>query len=204
MGERLVIVNQINGQNINAIYYHWSNYTATAVAEVLALSDGIQTYYDDIDNKTPYSPIDTFNLACLESISGISTYNTESRTYYRKVTGEDYDVDKLDRSLGLIHFTENDIMEALDAAEGMVYIDWEIDDIGRPISDRTRVDLIGVIYRESPDYEEEFPEISAQQRQNPKSYTLDNIKLTELDDFYTQLPEEWYDAQENNYYSQTG
>lgn len=204
MGERLVIVNQINGQNINAIYYHWSNYTATAVAEVLALSDGIQTYYDDIDNKTPYSPIDTFNLACLESISGISTYNTESRTYYRKVTGEDYDVDRLDRSLGLIHFTENDIMEALDAAEGMVYIDWEIDDIGRPISDRTRVDLIGVIYRESPDYEEEFPEISAQQRQNPKSYTLDNIKLTELDDFYTQLPEEWYDAQENNYYSQTG
>ena len=161
MGERLVIVNQINGQNINAIYYHWSNYTATAVAEVLALSDGIQTYYDDIDNKTPYSPIDTFNLACLESISGISTYNTESRTYYRKVTGEDYDVDRLDRSLGLIHFTENDIMEALDAAEGMVYIDWEIDDIGRPISDRTRVDLIGVIYRESPDYEEEFPEISA-------------------------------------------
>lgn len=57
MGERLVIVNQINGDTINAIYYHWSNYTQTAVAEVLALSDGIQTYYDDIDNKTPYSPM---------------------------------------------------------------------------------------------------------------------------------------------------
>ena len=39
MGERLVIVNQINGYTINAIYYHWSNYTQTAVAEVLALSD---------------------------------------------------------------------------------------------------------------------------------------------------------------------
>lgn len=204
MGERLVIINQIDGQNVNAIYYHWSNYTQTAVQEVLALSDGIQTYYDDIDHKTPYSPIDTFNLACLESISGISSENTESRDYYQKVTGEKYEVDKLDRSFGIIHFTENDIMDAIDAAEGTVYIDWEIDDNGRPISNKTKVDLIGVIYYESADYEEEFPEISAQQRQNPKSYTLDNIKLTELDDFYNQLPEEWYDEQENNYYSQKG
>lgn len=94
-------------------------------------------------------------------------------------------------------------MDAIDAAEGTVYIDWEIDDNGRPISNKTKVDLIGVIYYESADYEEEFPEISAQQRQNPKSYTLDNIKLTELDDFYNQLPEDWYDAQENKYYSKT-
>ena len=95
-------------------------------------------------------------------------------------------------------------MDAIAAAEGTVYIDWAIDAIGRPITDKTKVDLIGVIYRESADYEEDFPEISAQQRQNPKSYTLDNIKLSELDDFYNQLPNEWYDAQENNYYSQTG
>lgn len=29
-------------------------------------------------------------------------------------------------------------------------------------------------------------------------------QISELDDFYNQLPNEWYDAQENNYYSQTG
>ena len=201
MGERLVIINQIDGQYVNAIYYQWSNYTQTAVQEVLALSDGIETYYDDINDKTPYSPIDTFNLACFESVSGISSENTESREYYQKITGEICDP-KPDRSLGIIHFTENDMMEAIDCAEGTVYIDWEIDDNGRPISDKTKVDLIGVIYYESADYEEDFPEISAQQRQNPKSYTLDNIKLTELNDFYNQLPEEWYDEQENNYYSQ--
>lgn len=207
MGERLVIINQIDGQNVNAIYYHWSNYTLTAVQEVLALSDGIQTYYDEIDDKTPYLPIDTFNLACLESVSGISSENTESRDYYQKVTGEKYEVDKLDRSFGIIHFTENDIMDAIDAAEGTVYIDWKIDDNGRPISDKTKVDLIGVIYQESAEYEEEsaaYEEVFSELQENPKSYTLDNIKLSELDDFYNQLPEDWYDAQENKYYSQTG
>ena len=54
MGQRLVILNstpfiQTDDQlDTNAIYYHWSAYTDSAVVEITNLRDKVKDYYDSL------------------------------------------------------------------------------------------------------------------------------------------------------------
>lgn len=34
MGQVLIIQNKINGKSVNTIYYHWSAYTESSIAEL--------------------------------------------------------------------------------------------------------------------------------------------------------------------------
>ena len=83
MGQRLVILNstpfiQTNDQiYTSAIYYHWSAYTDSAVVEITNLRDSVEEYYDQYYNSTS-NRLDFFNLACLNTISGIAPQYEES------------------------------------------------------------------------------------------------------------------------------
>ena len=45
MGQRLVIQNQINGESVNVIYYHWSAYTESAIEELKEFANRLSVNY---------------------------------------------------------------------------------------------------------------------------------------------------------------
>lgn len=103
MGQRLVIQNRINGVTINAIYYHWSGYTDSAISEA-------QDLFDVIVEQNPATP-DELNLVCYhylkENGGGLSWTKPESQAYLEKIDPT-FDIKTAggDRNCGLITFYE--------------------------------------------------------------------------------------------------
>lgn len=116
MEQRLVITNMIDGERVNNIYYHWSAYTDSTIAEIKNLVTVLSENFKP--NKNSQEREKEFNKACLAAISGVSTSDTESLDYVRQHLYPDYQNIHPDRSLGLIAFTENDMDRNDDLAEG--------------------------------------------------------------------------------------
>lgn len=131
MGQKLVIQNFTPFQNenqdptipTNAIYYHWSAYTESAIEEIKQLKRKVENYYDQFYNSTT-NKLDFFNLACLNAISGISPQHEKSVKYIENLLEEPYDTTKVNRTDGMIGFTEDDINHIQCWSEGTVDIDW--------------------------------------------------------------------------------
>ena len=126
MGQRLVIQNRINGTTINAIYYHWSGYTDSAISEA-------QDLFDVIVKQNPATP-DDLNLVCYhylkENGGGLSWNKPESQAYLEKIDPT-FDIKTAggDRTCGLIAF-DNESSALIDRSECDIIFDWSLTEQG--------------------------------------------------------------------------
>ena len=217
MGQRLVISNRINGQEVNNIYYHWSAYTISSIQELIELRDKIIEYYQSCNNELVHtipvtqammndlSFIDFFNLACLNAVSGISDEDESSMDYVSKITNQLYrnDDDELDRNLGLIAFSEHGRECNLYWSEGTLVVDWIFENNQLDL-DKSKFDMSELYssYNET-DFMICFnndKEILKELKEEPMSIQMKELPIKEANDdlieIIDNMPNCWYDDQE--------
>lgn len=210
MGQRLVILNstpfvQTNDQlDTNAIYYHWSAYTDSAVVEITNLRDGVQEYYDEHYN-TSVNRLDFFNLACLNAVSGVAPQYEESVKYIESLTNQPYDSSHVNRNDGMIGFTPTDIDHILDWSEGTVDINWVFNENGHPDFDKSTFCYESLVSSwDVEDFKEAFDKTDSDVEEIKKirlNVDLCQVPLYESDILYNKLPEFWYDPSIDRIYS---
>ena len=161
MGQVLIIQNKINGKSANTIYYHWSAYTESSIAEldgfVNSLSHKYRNRFDkflsmltdkgrDIIEKldngslTNNEQIELFNTLCYFVVSGISSSRQESLNYISKYT-IDTDRENVNRNFGMLAVAEKDQNNHLIWSDGTIVVDWAFDEKGYPDFERTVFDF---------------------------------------------------------------
>lgn len=203
MGQRLVINNIIDGDTVNAIYYHWSAYTNAALDEIENLRDCIASFYEHtiLDKQ---DQIKNFNQACLKASSGVSDYHDASYEYAKK--NFDYNKQTANRNEGMIAFTEIDIDEFMDWSEGTVWIYWEFDHNKNIDIEKSTFNFHQLVscYDEN-DFHECFDFLSDDEIQdlkdNPANIEVDHIPVNDAGYYIETLPEYWYDSRDNYFYA---
>lgn len=199
MGQRLVIVNSINEEQVNTLYYHWSAYTDAALSVIGMLRDSVVSEY----NKLP-KDMDTtvrFNVASMRSASGVSSGHTTSKDYISKYLTKNELADALrgNRNEGLIAFTEDDMDDLLGWSEGTVYIEWMIDAEGNIDLEHTTFDIMQLLFTyEKENWLEYFGDDAAsawaKMEKEPRSAgDLTAIAIENAESYIDELPNEWYD-----------
>lgn len=210
MGQRLVILNstpfiQTDDQiDTNAIYYHWSAYTDSAVVEITNLRDSVEDYYDKHYNSTS-NRLDFFNLACLNAVSGVAPQYEESIKYIKSLTNQPYDSSHVNRNDGMIGFTPTDIDHILYWSEGTVDINWVFDENGYPDFDKSTFCYESLVSSwEIEEFKEAFDKSDSDVEQIKKiklNIDLYDIPLSESEYLYDKLPEFWYEPSIDRIYS---
>ena len=210
MGQRLVILNstpfiQTNDQlDTNAIYYHWSAYTDSAVVEITNLRDSVEDYYDKYYNSTS-NRLDFFNLACLNAVSGIAPQYEESVRYIESLTNQPYDSSHVNRNDGMIGFTPTDIDHILDWSEGTVDINWVFDEYGHPDIYKSTFCYESLVSSwDVEEFKDAFDKTDSDVEQIKKiklDVDLYQVPLYESDILYDKIPEFWYDPSIDRIYS---
>lgn len=161
MGQVLIIQNRINGKSVNTIYYHWSAYTESSIAELDGFANSLSHKYhnrfdaflstltdkgrdliEKFDNRslTHEESVNLFNLICYSVISGISPSRKESLDYMSQFTS-DTDRENVNRNFGMLAITEKDQNDHLIWSEGTIIVDWAFDEKGYPDFERTVFDF---------------------------------------------------------------
>ena len=157
MGQVLIIQNRINGKSVNTIYYHWSAYTESSIAELDTFTNSLSHKYhnrfdaflstltdkgrdliEKLDNGslTNNEQIELFNTLCYFVVSGISSSRQESLNYISKYT-IDTDRENVNRNFGMLAIAEKDQNNHLLWSDGTIVVDWAFDDQGYPDFERT-------------------------------------------------------------------
>ena len=199
MGQRLVIANYTTElEPTNAIYYHWSAYTNSALEELNGLRDAIVDYYENLDTeiKTEEDQKNHFNLACLSAISGITGSDEKSLKYIQSLN-PDYTNEDANRNEGIISFTDEGVENLLFWSEGTVCIYWEFNEDGTPNFEKTTFDFNSLVFNE---VEEELVDegyYSRNQLNNMKlhglNYDLEVLSFDDITELQDDLPSVWYD-----------
>ena len=212
MGQRLVIQNftpfQKENQDLttptNAIYYHWSAYTESAIEEIKQLKRKVENYYDQFYDSTT-NKLDFFNLACLNAVSGIAPQYKKSVTYIEKLLEKTYDSSNINRTDGMIGFTEDDINHIQYWSEGTVDIDWVFDENGKPNFEKSTFNFWALLSSDTPkDYKDWYNKSNDEIKEikNIKcDVDIQQIPLSEVETILDQLPEEFYDPDEDRIYT---
>ena len=161
MGQVLIIQNKINEKSVNTIYYHWSAYTESSIAEldsfVNSLSHKYHNRFDaflstltdkgrdliekfDNGSLTDNEKIDLFNLMTYFSVSGTGASDKDSLKYLSQFT-TDTDRENVNRNFGMLAITEKDQNDHLIWSEGTIIVDWAFDDQGYPDFEKTVFDF---------------------------------------------------------------
>ena len=215
MGQRLVIQNftpfqKENQEQIfptNAIYYHWSAYTESAIYEIKQLKRKIEEYYKNIYD--PYAKkVDVFNIACLNAVSGIAPQYEKSVKYIENLLEEPYDTSKVNRNDGMIGFIEDDIDHIQYWSEGTVNIYWVFDEEGKPDFKKSTFDFWALLSSNTPeDYKDWYNKSDAEIEEIKKikcGVNIQQISLSEVETILDQLPEEFYEPDEYRIYTYIG
>lgn len=213
MGQRLVIQNQINGESVNVIYYHWSAYTESAIEELKEFANRLSVNYknqsdslfamltnagreliEKLDNGslTDNEKIDLFNLMTYFSVSGTGASDNDSLKYLSQFTS-DVNRQNVSRNEGLLAITEDDQEDTLGWSEGTLVVDWVFDNHGYPDFERTVFDFDDLFFRcEEDEYEEWYGEPVDQLPQNP--YSTSDVPLSKIEQLQKDLennPHAW-------------
>lgn len=161
MPQVLIIQNKINGKSANTIYYHWSAYTESSIAELDSFTNSLSHKYhnrfdaflsmltdkgrdlvEKLDNGslTNEESVDLFNLMCYFVVSGISPSRKESLDYMSQFTS-DTDRENVNQNFGMLAVTEKDQNDHLFWSEGTIIVDWAFDEKGYPDFERTVFDF---------------------------------------------------------------
>lgn len=161
MGQVLIIQNKIDGKSVNTIYYHWSAYTESSIAELDSFANSLSHKYhnrfdkflsmltdkgrdliEKLDNGslTNNEQIDLFNTLCYFVVSGISPSRKESLDYISRYT-IDTDRENVNRNFGLLAVAEKDQNDHLIWSDGTIVVDWAFDEKRYPDFERTVFDF---------------------------------------------------------------
>lgn len=161
MGQVLIIQNKINGKSTNTIYYHWSAYTESSIAELDGFANSLSHKYhnrfdaflsmltdkgrhlvEKLDNGslTNEESIDLFNTLCYFVVSGISSSRQESLNYVSQFTS-DTDRENVNRNFGMLAVAEKDQNNHLLWSDGTIVVDWAFDEKGYPDFEKTVFDF---------------------------------------------------------------
>lgn len=206
MGQRLVIQNQINGESVNVIYYHWSAYTESSIEELKEFANRLSVNYknrsdsffamltdaggeliEKLDNGslTDNEKIDLFNLMTYFSVSGTGASDNDSLKYLSQFTS-DVNRQNVSRNEGLLAITEEDQEDTLGWSEGTLVVDWVFDNHGYPDFERTVFDFDDLFFRcEEDEYEEWYGESIDQLPQNP--YSTSDVPLSKIEQLQKDL-----------------
>lgn len=224
MGQRLVIQNftpfqKENQKEIfptNSIYYHWSAYTESAIYEIKQLKQKIEEYYNKLNNYKEFhdnynsksNKIDFFNLACLDAVSGIAPQYEKSINYIEKLLEKTYDLSKVNRNDGMIGFTEDDIDHIQYWSEGTVNIYWVFNEEGKPDFEKSTFDFWALLSSDTTeDYKDWYNKSDAEIEEIKKikcNVDIQQIPLSEVETILDQLPEEFYEPDEDRIYTYIG
>lgn len=207
MGQVLIIQNRINGKSANTIYYHWSAYTESSIAELDSFVNSLLHKYHNrfdaflstltdkgrdlvgkLDNGslTNNESIDLFNLMCYSVISGVSPSRKESLDYISQFTF-DINRENVNRNFGMLAITEKDQNDHLFWSDGTIVVDWTFDKKGYPDFERTVFDFSDLFDTCNADeYNEWIEDVVdylalepiSQLKENP--YPTNNIPLSEI------------------------
>lgn len=207
MGQVLIIQNKINGQSVNTIYYHWSAYTESSIAELDSFTNSLSHKYhnrfdaflsmltdkghdliEKLDNGslTNNEQIELFNTLCYFVVSGISPSRQESLNYISQFTS-DTNRENVNRNFGMLAVAEKDQNNHLLWSDGTIVVDWAFDNQGYPDFERTVFDFSNLFdtcnaneYNEWIEDVADFLELEpiSQLKQNP--YSTSNIPLSEI------------------------
>lgn len=206
MGQRLVIQNQINGESVNVIYYHWSAYTESSIEELKEFANRLSVNYknrsdsffamltdagreliEKLDNGslTDNEKIDLFNLMTYFSVSGTGASDKDSLKYLSQFT-LDINRQNVSRNEGLLAITEDDQDETLSWSEGTLVVDWTFTDQGYPDFEQTVFDFDDLFVRcDEDEYEEWYGESIDQLPQNP--YSTSDVPLSKIEQLQKDL-----------------
>lgn len=213
MGQRLVIQNQINGESINVIYYHWSAYTESSIEELKDFANRLSVNYKnrsdsffamltntgrelieklDDGSLADNEKIDLFNLMTYFSVSGTGASDKDSLKYLSQFTN-DTDRQNVSRNEGLLAITEEDQEDTLGWSEGTLIVDWIFTDQGYPDFEQTVFDFDDLFFRcDEDEYEEWYGESIDQLPQNP--YSTSDVPLSKIEQLQKDLennPHAW-------------
>lgn len=207
MGQVLIIQNKINGKSANTIYYHWSAYTESSIAELDSFVNSLSHKYrnrfdkflsiltdkgrdliEKLDNGslTNNEQIELFNTLCYFVVSGISSSRQESLNYISQFTF-DTDRENVNRNFGMLAITEKDQNDHLIWSDGIIVVDWAFDEKGYPDFERTVFDFSDLFDTcNADDYNEWIEDIAdylalepiSQLKENP--YPTSNIPLSAI------------------------
>lgn len=206
MGQRLVIQNQINGESVNVIYYHWSAYTESSIEELKEFANRLSVNYknrsdsffamltdagreliEKLDNGslTDNEKIDLFNLMTYFSVSGTGASDKDSLKYLSQFTN-DTNRQNISRNEGLLAITEDDQEDTLGWSEGTLIVDWTFTDQGYPDFEQTVFDFDDLFVRcDEDEYEEWYGESIDQLPQNP--YSTSDVPLSKIEQLQKDL-----------------
>ena len=213
MGQRLVIQNQINGESVNVIYYHWSAYTESSIEELKEFANRLSVNYknqsdsffamltdagreliEKLDNGslTDNEKIDLFNLMTYFSVSGTGASDKDSLKYLSQFTN-DTNRQNVSRNEGLLAITKDDQEDTLGWSEGTLIVDWVFTDQGYPDFEQTVFDFDDLFFRcDEDEYEEWYGESIDQLPQNP--YSTSDVPLSKIEQLQKDLennPHAW-------------
>lgn len=206
MGQRLVIQNQINGESVNVIYYHWSAYTESSIEELKDFANRLSVNYknrsdsflgiltdagreliEKLDNGllTDNEKIDWFNLMTYFSVSGTGASDKNSLKYLSEFT-IDINRQNVSRNEGLLAITEKDQEDTLGWSEGTLIVDWAFTDQGYPDFEQTVFDFDDLFFRlDEDEYEEYYEDPIDQLQQNP--YSTSDVPLSKIEQLQKDL-----------------
>lgn len=207
MGQVLIIQNRINRKSVNTIYYHWSAYTESSIAELDSFTNSLSHKYhnrfdaflsqltdkgrdliEKLDNGllTNEESIDLFNTLCYFVVSGISPSRQESLNYISQFTS-DTDRENVNRSFGMLAVAEKDQNNHLLWSDGTIVVNWAFDEQGYPDFEKTIFDFSNLFDTcNANEYNEWIEDVAdflalesiSQLKQNP--YSTSNIPLSEI------------------------
>lgn len=209
MAQRLVIINNIpdgaDWKYSSAIYYRWGAYTRVALSEVDKLSKSVEKefYQPDISKL---QPTDRFNMACLRSVSGMTSDLEESINYVENLTGDHYDTSSTIGSEGIIAFSYTDIQNLIGSAEYVLEIFWHFDEYGQPDMSKTTFDIAELVnYYDDEGELREYAGMSNDdiKRIKQQVYRWDTVSvpITDAERLSDEIPNEWYDVSDNCFYT---
>lgn len=210
MGQRLVIQNKINGESVNAIYYHWSAYTESSISELKDFANHLLENYNNRSNEflsqltskgkellekldncelTNTEIIELFNLMSYFAVSGVSSSGEESLNYLSQFT-TDTDRETVNRNYGLLGITDKDQDSLLYWSEGTLVVDWAFTNQGYPDFEQTVFDFSHLFCIID---EDEYNEYYNEDGDNPISslekcpYSTRNVPLSEINQLQDNL-----------------
>ena len=213
MGQRLIIRNYVKGTVSNAIYYHSSAYTVTAIQEMQNLLKSVYQYMNH-QKEIPLTETalrQRFDVACFEAVSGVAVDHLMSLNYIKPLLSHSIDQTKANRGLGLIAYDTTDIDFFNEVGEHFVNIYWQFDEYGHVDITKTTFDFF-VIYKFTKEELRENwnmkPKDFKQLKATPHRITLRNVHIDTLDEYFDELVHidytnkhgVWYDDETKEYF----
>ena len=209
MGQRLIIINKINDEKQNAIYYHYAGYTFLAINELIKLRDAVTKTlkHKQVQNATTLEEM--FNVACFEAVSGTPSDMPRSVEYITPLLSHPLDNRKVHRNFGLAVFSKVDIDFFIEVGDVFATIDWVFDENNQVNVSKTQVSF-NVFATATVEEEVEYYGLSDEELEQRKSYAPDinyTYPISDIESFRDQLIyitdrgtiPYWYDKESNKF-----